>query len=203
MRAGMMVAAMLMASPVMSQPAGFTIPSGAYVGDPTHTSVTFKIKHFGLSFYTARFTKVESNVTLDSARPAASRVAVTIDTKSVKTDYPFPERTDFDKEIGTEARFLDGNAHPTIRFVSKSVVPTGANTADITGDLTLKGVTKPVTLKAVLNGEVASHPMRKVPMFGISATGTIKRQDFGMTALGGALGDEVQLLIESEYAKAP
>lgn len=193
-------ALLLMAAPVVAQDMG--IPPGAYEGDPAHTSVTFKISHFGLSFYTARFATVASDVVLDVDKPEASRVVVTIDARSVKTDFPFVERTDFDKEIGTDPRFLDGNTHPEIRFVSKKIVLTGDDTADVMGELTLRGVTKPVVLKATLNGAVASHPLRKLPMFGISATTTISRKDFGLTIYEGALGDEVQVLIEAEYAKA-
>ncbi len=202
----MFVALALMAGPVMGQTAdssaALAIPAGAYEGDPTHTSVTFKISHFGLSFYTARFARVSSKVMLDVDKPEASSVAVEIDARSVRTDFPFPEQTDFDKEIGTDSRFLDGNTHPVIRFVSSKIVVTGEDTADVMGDLTLRGVRKPVVLKATLNGAVASHPLRKVPMFGISAVTTISRKDFGLTIYEGALGDEVTVLIESEYAKA-
>jgi polyisoprenoid-binding protein YceI len=196
------VALAMLAAPVTAQPADLGIPAGAYAGDPAHTSVTFKIGHFGLSFYTARFAKVSSDVTLDVEKPEASSVVVEIDARSVKTDFPFPEKTDFDKEIGTDPRFLDGNAHPVIRFVSKKIALTGDDTADLMGELTLRGVTKPVVLKATLNGAVASHPLRKVPMFGISATTTISRKDFGLTVYEGALGDAVQVLIETEYASA-
>lgn len=196
------VALALLASPAMAQQADLAIPAGAYDGDPTHTSVTFKISHFGLSFYTARFAKVSSKVTLDVDSPEASSVAVEIDARSVKTDFPFPDKTDFDKEIGTDPRFLDGNTHPVISFLSKKIVLTGDDTADVLGDLTLRGVTRPVLLKATLNGAVASHPLRKLPMFGISAVTTISRKDFGLTVYEGALGDEVTVLIESEYAKA-
>lgn len=195
------VALALLASPAMAQQADLAIPAGAYDGDPTHTSVTFKISHFGLSFYTARFAKVSSTVTLDVDSPEASSVAVEIDARSVKTDFPFPDKTDFDKEIGTDPRFLDGNTHPVIRFVSKKIVLTGDDTADVSGDLTLRGVTRPVLLKATLNGAVANHPLSKLPMFGISAVTTISRKDFGLTVYEGALGDEVTVLIETEYAK--
>jgi polyisoprenoid-binding protein YceI len=196
------VALALLAAPLMGQTADMAIPEGAYEGDPTHTSVTFKISHFGLSFYTARFASVSSKALLDVEKPEASSVEVEIDARSVRTDFPFPDKTDFDKEIGTDPRFLDGDAHPVIRFVSKKIVLTGKDTADVMGDLTLRGVTKPVVLKARLNGAVMSHPLRKVPMFGISANATISRKDFGLTIYEGALGDEVTVLIETEYAKA-
>lgn len=195
-------AILLMSAPAGAQEAKLDIPAGAYAGDPAHSSVTFKISHFGLSFYTARFATITSNVMLDAARPEASVVEVEIDARSVKTDFPFAAKTDFDKEIGTDPRFLDGNTHPTIKFVSTSVVITGPNTADVIGNLTLRGVTKPAVLKATLNGAMVSHPMLKVPIFGISATATISRKDFGLTVYEGALGDEVTVLIEAEYAQS-
>jgi polyisoprenoid-binding protein YceI len=197
-----LIAPLLAASPALAAPA-FDIPSGRYIGDPTHSSVTFKISHFGLSFYTARFAAVESAVVLDAADPSRSSVSVMIDTNSVRTDFPFPAREDFDKKVGDGADFLNGAAFPKISFVSKAITPTGARTAQISGDLTLRGVTKPVTLAAVLNGTLVNHPFRKVPMFGISATTTINRGDFGMSFGKGVLGDEVTIIIEAEFAKAP
>lgn len=178
------------------------IPSGRYDGDPAHSSITFKIGHFGLSNYTARFVRFETAVTLDAADPAKSSVTVTVDTNSVRTDFPFPDKDDFDKKIGGDANFLNGIAFPQISFVSRSIKVTGPRTALITGDLTLRGITKPVTLDVRLNGTMASHPMRKVPMFGISATGKINRADFGQTVLKGILGDEVSIMIEAEFAPA-
>lgn len=197
----MLAILLLMAAPVAAQEAKLDIPAGSYTGDPAHSSVTFKIGHFGLSYYTARFATIASKVMLDAARPAASVVEVEIDARSVRTDFPFAAKTDFDKEIGTDPRFLDGNVHPTIKFTSTKVQVTGPNSADVVGDLTLRGVTRPVVLKTTLNGAMASHPMRKLPMFGISATTTISRKDFGLTVYEGALGNAVTVLIEAEYAK--
>jgi len=201
----LVLAAMLvfapLAAPALAAPA-FDIPSGNYVNDPAHTSVTFKISHFGLSNYTARMASADAAVTLDAGNPEKSSVKVSIDANSVRTDFPFPATEDFDKKIGSDANFLNGAAFPQISFVSKSIKITGPKTALITGDLTLRGITKPVTLDADLNGTLVSHPFRKVPMFGISATGKIRRGDFGMTAYSAFLGDEVSIIIEAEFAPA-
>ena len=202
MRPLVFAVALLLSGPALAAPA-LDIPSGGYVGDPTHTSVTFKVGHFGLSYYTARFAKVESTVTLDAASPARSNLMVTIDTNSVKTDFPFPEKEDFDRKVGNDANFLNGAQFPQISFVSKSIKVTGAKTAVITGELTLRGVTKPVTLDAVLNGTLVSPMFKNVPKFGISATGKINRSDFGMTFGKGILGEEVDILVEAEFAQAP
>ena len=189
------------AAPLAAAPA-LDVPSGRYASDPTHTSVTWRIKHLGLSNYTARFAKIEASVDLDAAAPANSKLSVTIDANSVRTDFPFPDKTDFDKEVGGDARFLNGEKFPQIKFVSTKIVATGAKTAKITGDLTLRGVTKPVTLDAVLNGTMPNNPMMKVPVFGISATGVVHRADFGMTFGAAFLGADVELLIEAEFRQA-
>lgn len=204
MRAFVIAAVLALSSlsvPALAAPS-LDIPSGNYDGDPAHSSITFKIGHFGLSNYTARFVRFGTAVTLDAANPANSSVKVTVDTNSVRTDFPFPDKEDFDKKIGGDANFLNGEAFPQISFVSKSIKVTGPRTALITGDLTLRGITKPVTLDTKLNGTLVSHPLRKVPMFGISATGKINRADFGQTFLKGLLGDEVSIMIEAEFAPA-
>ncbi len=189
-----------LAAPLAAAP--IDAPSGKYEADLTHTSVTWRVKHLGLSNYTARFAKIASTVDLDAANPANSRLVVTIDPKSVRTDFPFPDKTDFDKEIATDGRFLDGAKFPEIKFVSTRIAVTGANTAKITGDLTLRGVTKPVTLDAVLNGTAKANPMMGAERIGVSARGTINRSDWGMSFGTQFVGDAVELQIEAEYKRA-
>ena len=197
------VFAALIAAPPISAPAfaasGIDAESGHYVLDPAHTSVTWKVKHLGLSNYTARFAKIDSTVDLDAATPANSKLTVTIDANSVRTDFPFPEKTNFDKEVGGDARFLDGEKNPEIKFVATKITATGPKSGTVTGNLTLRGVTKPITLDAVFNGTMKANAMMGAAKFGISAHGSIKRADFGMTYGGQFLGDTVELLIEAEY----
>lgn len=200
MRALLLLAAFAVATPLAAAPLG--APSGSYNVDLSHTSVTWRVKHLGLSMYTARFATVASTVQLDAANPANSKLEVTIDANSVRTDFPFPEKEDFDKVVGGDARFLDGAKFPQIRFVSTGIVATGAKTGRITGNLTLRGVTKPITLDAVFNGAIAPNPMIKTDKIGVSARGMIKRSDFGMKYGQQFLGDEVELQIEAEYQKA-
>lgn len=193
--------AALIVAPALAAPA-IDAESGHYVLDPAHASVTWKIKHLGLSNYTARFAKIDSTVDLDAATPANSKLSVTIDANSVRTDFPFPEKTNFDKEIGGDARFLDGEKFPEIKFVATKITATGPKTGTVTGDLTLRGVTKPITLDATFNGTMKANPMMGAAKFGISAHGSIKRADFGMTYGAQFLGDTVELLIEAEYKLA-
>ena len=129
---------------------------------------------------------------------ARATVSVTIDPKSVRTDFPFPEKEDFDKVIAE--KFLQAGQFPTITFKSTALKATGATTGKLTGDLTLLGVTRPVTLDVTLNG-AKEHPMRKIPALGFSATGSFKRSDFGSSALQGPLGDEITVIIEAEFFK--
>ncbi len=199
MRRLLAIAAMLAASPIAA--ATLDVPSGKYVNDPAHTSVTFRLMHLGLSNYTARMTKISSTVELDAADVAKSKLAVTIEAKSVRTDFPFPDKVDFDGEIGGDAKFLDGKDFPEIKFVSTGSTAAG-KTAKISGLLTMRGVTKPVVLDAVLNGTMQPNAMFKTPAFGVSATAHIKRSDWGMTYGTQFVGDDVELLIQAEYRPA-
>ncbi|MFN3286903.1 MAG: YceI family protein [Sphingomonadaceae bacterium] len=199
-----LVAALLAATtaaPAAAQPAPLRqveAPSGTYVLDLGHSSLTFRVKHLGLSNYTMRFARFDATVDYDAADPTRSKLSVTIDPRSVRTDYPFPERENFDAKLANDPEYLNAGAHLEIRFVSRSITRTGPNTGRITGDLTLRGVTRPVTLEATFNGAV-EHPFRRVPVFGVSATGTFRRSDFGMTVLIPMIGDEVQMTIETEF----
>lgn len=190
--------AMAPAAPLLAQAAPLNVPAGEYGLDKTHGSLTFKINHMGLSNYTARFASFDATVTLDPKAPTNSAVSVTIDPKSVRTNFPFPEKEDFDKVIAE--KFLQAGQFPTITFKSTALKATGATTGKLTGDLTLLGVTKPVTLDVTLNG-AKEHPMRKIPALGFSATGSFKRSDFGSSALQGPLGDEITVIIEAEFFK--
>lgn len=176
-------------------------PAGAYVLDRTHASLNWKIRHLGVSNYTARFTRLDAELTFDPAAPEASKLSVTIDPKTVETDFavtrPADNTTDFNAEL-QDPRFFNSAAHPKITFVSTAATKTSDTTGTVTGDLTLLGVTKPVTLDVVYNGH-RPNPRSQKHKLGFSATGMIKRSDFGMTFGQQFLGDEVQLLIEVEF----
>lgn len=173
-------------------------PAATYKIDLTHTSVTFKVSHLGLSNYTGRFAKIDGTMTFDPAKPEASKLEVSIDPLSIRTDYPNVEKVNFDKELAESPKWFNAGTAKAITFKSTAVKMTGAKTADVTGDLTLLGVTKPTTLKVVFNGGMKEHPFAKKPAIGFSATGNVKRSDYGMTHLVPNIGDEVALIIESE-----
>jgi polyisoprenoid-binding protein YceI len=188
----------LFATAALAQAAPLTVPAGEYALENTHASITFRVKHLGLSMYTMRFASFTSTIMLDPKDPTKSTVTVSIDPKSVRTDFPFPEKENFDKKIADD--FLKAGQFPTIRFQSTGLTATGATTGKLTGNLTMLGVTKPVTMDVKLNGAI-THPFRKVPALGFSATGSFNRSDFGSKELIPAVGDEVQFSIETEYLK--
>ncbi len=174
-------------------------PTGAYKLDPTHASVTFKVSHLGLSNYTARFSKIDADLAFDAADMTKSKLNVSIDPVSIRTDYPFADKKDFDKKLATDAEWFNAEFYPEITFTSTAVEMTGEKTAKVTGDLTLLGVTKPVTLDVTLNGAMKEHPFVKKPAIGFSATGSIKRSEFGFDKYVPMIGDDVALLIEAEF----
>ncbi|MBR0656807.1 YceI family protein [Plastoroseomonas arctica] len=193
------LAALLIAAavPAHAQTALSEMPTGEYRIDPAHASVTWRVSHFGLSFYTARFTRIEATLTLDPARPAESRLTVAIDPLSVRTDFPGPP--DFDAEIARGANFLNAGQNPRIGFVATRIEPTGDRNARIHGDLTLLGVTRPLVIEARFNGALREHPIERVPALGFSGRAVVARSAWGFTHLAPAIGDEVEVLIEAEF----
>jgi polyisoprenoid-binding protein YceI len=196
------------AAPAAAHPAPTDAPAGVYTLDPSHTSVTFRVSHLGLSHYTARFAKMAGELQYDPANPAAQSVTATIDATSLKTDYPEPEKLDFDTQV--ERDFLEATKFPQITFKSTKVEVTGPKTANVTGDFTLHGVTKPVVLQVTWNGGYKPFAMDPGGRVGFSARTTIKRSDFGITtglpAPGSYMGvfDDVDVQIEAEFmGKAP
>ena len=172
--------------------------SGTYKLEKTHASLTWRISHNGLSNYTARFTEFDATIEFDPDNPAASTVTATINPLSVETDHP-TQREKWNNEVATDDRFLNGDEFPDITFVSTSVEQTGEFTGIINGELTLLGVTVPVALDATYNGTGNAPWFGTRDLIGFSASGTINRSDFGMTALLPNIGDEVEIIIEAEF----
>lgn len=173
-------------------------PRGEYVLDPAHTSVTWSLSHAGLSFYTARFDDVTGALDFNPDDPTASRLDVRIDPKSVSTGDP-----EWDETLATSGNYFDADKYPEIRFVSTSATRLTENTGTVTGNLTLRDVTKPVTLNVTYNGAGKSfgNPGQTL---GFSAIGTFKRSEWGMDYLItlANIGDEITLRIETEFNEA-
>ncbi|MHC5306981.1 YceI family protein [Bartonella sp. LJL80] len=196
----MIAAAILFTGLTAASAATIDVPAGQYTSDPAHTNLLWSVKHFGLSNYYGRFDTIKATLQLDSADVAKSTLNVTIDPKSVDTNYPAKPNT-FNEEIAGE-KFFDAAKFDSITFKSTSIELTGEKTGKVTGDLTFHGVTKPVTLDVTLNAALNPHPMSKKPAIGFSATGVIKRSEFGVNTLVGPVSDDVNLTIEAEFAPA-
>ena len=164
-----------------------------YVVDGNHTFPRFSYNHLGYSIQMSRFDKATGTVTLDKAAKTAA-VDIVIDAKSVNTGS-----ATFNEHIQGED-FLDTTKYSTATFKSTKVNFDGDKPASIEGNLTLKGVTKPVTL-TVTNFKAAPHPMLKKDAIGANATTKVKRTDFNMGKNVPYVGDEVTIDIAIEAVK--
>jgi polyisoprenoid-binding protein YceI len=187
-------------TPAATAPPTSDAPAATYTIDPAHTAVLFRVSHLGFSHYTADFDRVSGTLVFDPANPAATTIEAKIDPKSLDLPNPPPG---FHDELMGKAWF-DAATYPEITFRSTKVETTGPNTANVTGDFTLHGVTKPVVLETTFNGGYAPNPFDGARV-GFSAKGSFKRSDFGMgagvPAPGSNMGvsDEVQVVIETEF----
>lgn len=192
-------------APAEITPVPVDVPAGAYTLDKAHASLIFRVNHLGFSNYTARFKRFDAQLQFDPANLAASSVTVTIDPRSLETDYPDPATLDFNAELQND-QWLNAVQFPEMTFRSTKVEPTGPRTMRITGELGLRGVTRPVILDATFNGGYAGHPMDPHARIGFSAHGSLKRSQFGIAygipAPGTTMGvsDDVDVTIEAEFS---
>ncbi len=201
-------AALVETGTVAPQPVAIAAPAGDYASDPNHSSVTFRLQHLGLSFYTLKFRTFDATVSFDPANIAASKVVAKINPADILAGYPGDYGANhpgtkfksWEDDLANSGNFLNAKQFPEIGFVSTSTEVSGDRTAKVTGDLTLHGVTKQVTLDVAFDGETAEHAFSKVPALGFSATATFKRSDFGMDYLPPTIvGDDVQVQIEGDF----
>jgi polyisoprenoid-binding protein YceI len=171
------------------------IPGGKYKLDASHANVVFLISHGGFSTYVGRFNTVDGSLKFNVKNPTKSSLSVTIDANSVDTP------SDALDEHLRKADFFNVEKFPTITFKSTKVQKIDDKTGRVTGDLTLLGVTKPVTLDVTFNGGGMFGPI-KAYRIGFSARTAIKRSDFDMAKSLIFLGDDVSLIIEAEFLQA-
>jgi polyisoprenoid-binding protein YceI len=194
-----LTAAVMAAAPGRAETGFITDPAqvkaGTYVLDPAHGKITWAISHLGFSTYRGQFTGVEAKLTADPKAPENSTLSVTVAADSVGTLNPA-----LDKHLKSP-EFLDVAKFPTATFKATKVAVTGKDSGAITGDLTLHGVTKPVTLRATFH-QAGIFPMDKKYRIGFDAHTAIQRSDFGIDAYLPLLGDTVTLDIEAEFVKA-
>jgi len=169
--------------------------------DPSHTAATFAVKHLMISTVRGEFSKVTGTLQFDDADITKSTVNVTIDTTTVNTREP-----NRDADLRSD-HFLDVKEYPTMTFKSKKVEKAGDGKLKITGDLTIRGVTKEVVLDVDGPTAAVKDPWGNQRM-AISATTKINRQDFGvkwnanMDGGGVVVGDDVNITIDAEVIKA-
>lgn len=171
------------------------VRSGFYVLDPAHGKITWSISHLGYSTYIGQFSDVQGRLALSSGNPEQSKLDVTINMDSAGTLHP-----DLDAHL-KHADFFHTEKFPTASFKSTSVRAVEGNKAEITGDLTLRGVTRSVVVHAVFN-QAGVNPLDKIYTVGFDGAAVIKRSDFGIEYGLPLLGDEVKLQIEGEFKYA-
>jgi polyisoprenoid-binding protein YceI len=178
------------------QVAPVSVPAGDYTLDKAHASILFKIDHLGYSTYVGRFERFAASLTGDPASPESAQVTATVDMTSLNIANP-----DFAAELmGPD--WLDAESFPQASFKTYGLKIVGENEADISGDLTLKGKTQAVIIRARLNGS-AYDRLRGADVVGFSATLPISRSAFGIDKYAGLITDEVLLEIEAEFVRTP
>jgi len=162
----------------------------AYKLDEAHTETTFVIDRFGFNSVIGIFARSEGTIWLDEAAPEKSRVEAT-----VYVDSLLSANTTRDEHLKGE-RWLNAVKSPTMTFKSTKVEKTGADTAKVTGDMTIMGVTQPVTLEVKLN-KIGKSPNSQKQQAGFTITGSVSRKAFGSASAAGMIGDSVAIRIEA------
>lgn len=192
-------AALTFAIPALAQPSlpgapvAARVAAGSYKVDANHTQVVWTVNHLGISPLSGAFGASGGTLELDPAKPAAAKVTVTFSVADMSTTV-----AGFTRHL-SGADFFDVAKHPVATFTSTSVQPSG-DSAKVAGNLTIKGVTKPVTLDAKLFG-AGESPMSKKLQVGFSATTRIKRSDFGLGYALPMVPDEVDLRIAAAFER--
>lgn len=166
--------------------------SGVYAPDEKHRYITFSYMHQGYSRPWVRWRAWTGELNWDAETPENSSVSVTIDAAAVDSGVD-----EFDGHLQGD-RFFDTANYPEITFVSTSVAKTGVDTGTIAGDLTIKGVTRPVTLDVKFNKGAYEDRGNRYKL-GFSATASVIRSEFGMDFLVPAVSDQVDIVIETEW----
>lgn len=184
------------------------VAAGPYSLEKTHAFMTVKVGHGGgISQYRISFTDFDADLEFDPGAPENSSITLSINPTALETNYPGDYKaghanSDWDswnEDVARDAKWLNADAFPEITFVSTAATKTGDLSGTVTGDLTLLGVTKPVTLDVTYNG-VANPPwFAGRDVIGFDASTTIMRSDFGMAAAIPNITDEVVVEFSGEF----
>lgn len=182
-----------------AQPAADSDPSkvqeGTYTVEPVHTRVLFGVSHMGFSTWYGEFTNVSGTLKLEPKSVENSTFEIKIPVSTISTS-----NEKLNGELKS-ADWLDAGQFPEIHFKAKKIERTGDKTAKVTGDLTLHGVTKPVTLDVKFNG-AGTNPLDKKYTAGFEAKGTIRRSDFGVKTYIPLIGNDVTLIISAAFEQS-
>ena len=190
--------ALTLAAGLLAAPGAFA--ADAYSLDPGHTQVRASWNHAGYSTQSLLFRQVGGDIKIDFENPSNTSLNITIPVAGIDTGVEA-----FDKHLAS-GDFFEAENHPNATFVSTSVEKTGDATLKVTGDLTIKDITKPVTLDVVVNNS-GEHPLGqfidyyKGEWVGVTATGVITRSDWGLGFGAPITSDEVDLFISAELKK--
>lgn len=171
---------------------GLGIPSGTYAIDPTHAYVTFSYLHQELSYPLLRATSVDGELALDVAAMENSRADIAIRADSIRTNTSY-----FDEELASP-KFFNAGKYPYITFTSDGYEVISESTGKLYGQVTIRGISKPMVLDVRINGAMM-HPMYEKPVIGVSATGYVNRSDFELDRFIPAVADRVDISIEAEF----
>ncbi len=171
-----------------------SLPAGDYTLDTAHAALIFKINHLGFADYVGRFERFDASLSGDPARPEEARLTAIIDMTSLDVANP-----DFaDTLMGPD--WFDAGQHPQAVFRSTGIALIEGNDANVLGELTLNGITKPIILTARLNGSGFDR-LRGADVIGFSAEAQINRSDFGISRFSGPVGETVRMEIEAEFVR--
>ena len=185
----------LLASAMIGALATAATAADKYVLDSSHSQIVFSYDHLGYSTTYGMFSGFEGEIMFDKEDPAASSVSVSMPVKSMFTGWEQRDAHFMSPD------FFDASDDELVSFTSTGIEVTGDNTALITGDLTLNGVTKAVVLDAKMN-QASEHPMAKKPWAGFDATTTLVRSEFNLGNFAPFVGDEVSVMISVEAMAA-
>ena len=188
--AGLLLAVPALAEMAKTEPS--KVEAGSYKVDPNHTQIVFGVSHFGFTTYYGAFTNTSGTLNLDPTKPAESKLDI-----AIKVDSVAVQSAKLQDELKGD-QWLDAAKFPDATFKSTKVSKTGADTATVVGDLTLHGVTKPVTLN-VTYVNAGPNPLSKAYTAGFEAKGKIMRSDFGVKTYLPVIGDEVDLMISGAF----
>ena len=172
-----------------------SLAAETYQLEKSHADLLFSIDHAGFTQKHGWFRDFDGTLQYDAAKPENSKVTITVKTDSLDTAMAAR-----DKDVKS-VMFLDTGKYPEMRFVSTRVVSGADNELNIEGNLTLHGVTKPITLKGKLN-KSGPNPFDQRPTLGFSATGTLQRSEFGIAQYLPLIGDEVNITLDVEFNHA-